>query len=222
ALAANPDSVSALTNSSAALSKTGQMEEAAVRLRRALEIDPESVTAHYNLASVLAKLNDFDGAIAHYDAVLTIAQQDRTVQRLRAGVLRQAGRPDEALTALEQLLADQADDELTIIDLSELLVARREYGRVIEMLGSGLDQFPDRGLTSSTLAKPLATCPDLSLRNGAKAVELAGKVVQSQQTPQHLETLALSLAEAGRCDEAAAVQKQPVSENPTKSSEPDE
>jgi len=39
---------------------------------------------------------------------------------------------------------------------------------------------------------------------------LASKVAQSQQTPQHLETLALSLAETGRCEEAVQVQKELV------------
>jgi len=210
ALAANAESVSALTNYGAALTKIGHLDDAAAQFRKALELEPENVTAHYNLASVSAKLGEFDGAIEHYDAVLERAPQDRTVRRLRAGVLRGAKRSDEALQALEQLLAEDADDELAMIDLSDLLMERREYGRVIEMLGGALERFPDRGLTSSRLAKLLATCPDLALRNGAKAVELASKVAQSQQTPQHLETLALSLAEAGRCEEAAQIQMELV------------
>jgi hypothetical protein len=48
----------------------------------------------------------------------------------------------------------------------------------------------------------------LSLRDGPKAVKLASHVAQAQQTPQHLETLAQALAEAGRCDEAAKIQEQ--------------
>ncbi|MDA1052662.1 MAG: tetratricopeptide repeat protein [Planctomycetota bacterium] len=210
ALEANAESVSALTNYGAALTKIGQLDDAAVQLRKALEIDPKNVTAHFNLAAVSAKLGEFDSAIEHYDAVLETAPLDRTVRRSRAGVLRQASRSDEALQALEELLDEQADDELTMIDLSDLLVERREYGRAIEMLSAALERFPERGLTSSTLAKLLATCPDLSLRNGVKAVQLANQVAQAQQTPQHLETLALSLAEAGRCEEAARIQKELV------------
>ncbi len=210
ALAANPDSDSALTNYGAALTKGGQLDDAVTHLRRALEIEPKNVTAQFNLASVLAKQGEFNEAIEHFDAVLETAPLDRTVRRLRAGVLRQAGRSDDSLKALDELLAEEADDELTMIDLSDLLVERREYGRAIAMLGAAQERFPDRGLTISTLAKLLATCPDLSLRNGAKAVALAAQVVQAQQSPRHLETLALSLAEAGRCEEAAQIQKQLV------------
>lgn len=210
AIAANPDSVSALTNYGAALTKGGQLDEAVTNLRRALELEAENVTAHFNLASVLAKQGSFDGALEHFDAVLIAAPQDRMVRRLRAGVLRQAGRLDESLQALDELLAEEADDELTIIDLSNLLVERREYARAIEMLSVAQEKFPERGLTISTLAQLLATCPDLSLRNGAKAVTLAAQIVQAQQTPQHLETLALSLAEAGQCEEAAKIQRELV------------
>lgn len=210
ALQANADSVSALTNYGAALTKIGQLNDAATQFRKALEIEPKNVTAHYNLASVLAKLGEFDGAIEHYDAVLEISPQDRTVRRARAGALRQAGRSDEALQTLEQLHVEQGDDELTMIDLSDLLTEQREYGRAIEMLTAAFERFPDRGLTASTLAKLLATCPELSLRDGAKAVELASRVVQAQRSPEHLETLALSLAEAGRCEEAARIQKELV------------
>lgn len=210
AVAASPDSVSALTNYGAALTNIGQLDDAAIQFRKSLEIEPDHITAHYNLGSVLAKLGEFDSSIEHYDAVLKVAPKDVAVRRLRAGVLSKAGRSDEAIGALEQLLSEQADDELTLIDLSDLFVERHEYGRAIELLRPQAEKFPDRGLTISTLAKLLATCPDLSLRDGAKAVELASRVAQSQSTPQHLETLALSLAEAGRCEEAAKIQQQLV------------
>jgi tetratricopeptide (TPR) repeat protein len=210
ALEANPDSVSALTNYGAALTKGGQLQDATIHLRKALKIDPASLIANYNLASVLAQLGEFDESLKHFDAVLAITPNDRGVRRLRARVLRQAERLDDALESLEQLLAEETDDELTLVDLSELLIERREYGRAIELLSKDVERFPGRGLISRTLARLLATCPDLSLRNGARAVELATIVAQSKKTPEHLETLALSLAEDGRCKEAANIQQQLV------------
>jgi len=192
------------------LSKVGLYEEAATQLRKAVEIDPQSLVGHYNLASVLARLGDFAGSLEHYDTVLAATPTDRSVRRQRADVLRQASRLDEALKCLEELLAEDADDEPTYLDLSDLLVARAEYRRAIELLDKAVAKFPERGLSGLALAKLLATCPDLSLRNGAKAVALATVVVQAQQTPQHLEALAVALAEAGRCDEAAKIQQQLV------------
>jgi hypothetical protein len=72
-------------------------------------------------------------------------------------------------------------------------------------------RFPDRGLTAHDLARLLAACPDTSLRNGERAVELAMEVFQAQKTPLHAETLAMALAEAGRCEEAANLQRMLIS-----------
>ena len=207
AIDANPDSVSGLTNYAAALSKQGLLRDAETNLRKALEIDAKNLAAHYNLASILAKLDEFEDSLTHYDVILEMAPEDLAVRRLRGGVLRQAGRTDEAIKEFEHILAKEPDDELTNVDLYDVLVEKREYARAIKLLSSSVEQFPDRGLSSSRLAKLLATCPDLELRNGAKAVELASKVVKAQQTPHNMETLAQALAEAGRCEEAAAIQE---------------
>jgi Flp pilus assembly protein TadD len=50
----------------------------------------------------------------------------------------------------------------------------------------------------------LATCPDNSLRNGNKAVEVAQQAVQLSggKSPEILDTLAAAYAEAGRFPEA--------------------
>ena len=54
------------------------------------------------------------------------------------------------------------------------------------------------------LAWLLATCPDNSVRNGQKAVELAQQAVQlsNGRSPEILDTLAAAYAEAGRFHEA--------------------
>jgi tetratricopeptide (TPR) repeat protein len=63
---------------------------------------------------------------------------------------------------------------------------------------------PDRPEPANGLAWLLATCPQPNIRNGAKAIELAGRAVQlsNGREPDCLDTLAAAYAEAGRFPEA--------------------
>ena len=56
------------------------------------------------------------------------------------------------------------------------------------------------------LARLLAASPDPSLRDGARALELAEQAI-AEPTLQRAETLAMSYAAAGRFDEAVQVQR---------------
>ena len=49
-----------------------------------------------------------------------------------------------------------------------------------------------------------------SLRDGKRALDLVMKVYRAKTVPTPAETLALALAEVGRCEEAATLQKQLV------------
>jgi len=92
-----------------------------------------------------------------------------------------------------------------------LLVHFKRYQEAIDFLTRANQHFPDRGLTAHDLARLLAGCPDTSLRNGDRAIELAMPVFDAQKIPLHAETLAMALAEAGRCEEAASLQKRLIS-----------
>jgi tetratricopeptide (TPR) repeat protein len=65
---------------------------------------------------------------------------------------------------------------------------------------------PDIAEVQNNLARLLATCPQASLRNGNKAVELAQRANQltGDGNPVVLGTLAAAYAEAGRFPEAVA------------------
>jgi hypothetical protein len=79
--------------------------------------------------------------------------------------------------------------------------------------------MPASGLLSHALARLLAACPDKSVRDGARALPLAQAVWQAQPTAAHARTVALALAELGRCAEAAQWQRT-AAEQARRSSEP--
>ena len=78
-----------------------------------------------------------------------------------------------------------------------------EFQKVLEL-------DPNHVTAQNNLAWMLATCPDASLRNGPKAVELAQRAVQlsAGMSPQILDTLAAAYAEAGQFPEAIKTARQ--------------
>ena len=61
------------------------------------------------------------------------------------------------------------------------------------------------------MAQLLATSPQLSLRNGAKALKLAQDLYDTTGSPKHRELVGLAFAESGRCAEAAEWQRKMIS-----------
>jgi uncharacterized protein len=77
---------------------------------------------------------------------------------------------------------------------------------LIDAFNRGMDDAPLRG----TLAWLLATCPDESIRDGARAVELAESLCAgpAKDDPWALDTLAAAYAEAGAMTKAVATAEQ--------------
>lgn len=60
------------------------------------------------------------------------------------------------------------------------------------------------------MARLFATSPELALRNGAKALQLAQELYEVRASQEHGELVALALAELGRCSEAAEWQRKMI------------
>ena len=113
-------------------------------------------------------------------------------------------------TATENIFEDLGFDKLEAANMkirAELLLELNRWTRAGEVLAQDHAANPEMGRLVHLHARFLATCPERALRNGSLAVSLAESVAAVQPIPLHLETLALALAEAGRCDDAATAQK---------------
>jgi len=78
-----------------------------------------------------------------------------------------------------------------------------------------LSRRPDSAIALNQFAWLLATAPDDSIRNGARAVELATRLVQVDgDSPDNLDTLAAAHAEAGDFDTAVEIQTRAVAAAP--------
>jgi len=210
ALEANPESVPARVNLATALVPLGYPERAMELNQEAVELDPGNAAAHYNLGVLYANQADYEEAIGHFRATLEANAEDVAARVALARALRATGDDLAALAELEHAVATDPATEAARFEEAAVLVQLGRYAEAVERLEAALEVMPNEGRLIHALARLLAGSPDPELRDGPRAVELASQVVQVAPSPGHALTLAMALAQDGRCEEAAAMQRQVI------------
>lgn len=209
AVEANPESTPARINLASALAQVGDQEGAIAQLREVVEQEPEQITARFNLGVLLAGRGE-EAAGEHLEKVVELAPHDSRGHFELARWLIARGRTGESLPHWRAAVEAQPAFEEARLGEVQALLELEDWARARLRLEEAHDLLPESGLVARLLARLLATCPDPSLRDGARASQLAGQVLEAQQSVDHVVLLALALAEAGRCDEAAQWQQKAV------------
>ena len=210
AVAANPDNVTARINLGAALTQVGDLNGAAEEFQEALRIEPGKLNAHYNLASVFAAQDKHAEAITHLRSVLRVDPKDLNARFLLAKELVKTESLDEALVELSRVVQEAPDNEAALLEQVKLLYRKGQFKQALDVLEKGHKQYPQKGRTAVMLAYLLAASPELELRNGARALDLAQRVYEATGASQHGALVAMALAELGRCSEAAEWQRRMI------------
>jgi tetratricopeptide (TPR) repeat protein len=206
ALEIKPDYAEAHNNLGNALLQKGSVDEAIAHYQRALQIKPDYAEAHYNLGEALLKKGSVDEAIAHYQKALQIKPDYAEACYNLGNALFQKGKVDEAIAHFQKALQIKPDYAKAHNNLGNALLQKGSMDEAIAHFQRALQITPDSAEARNNLAWVLATCPQASLRNGNKAVELAQRANQlaGDGNPAVLGTLAAAYAEAGRFPEAVA------------------
>jgi protein O-mannosyl-transferase len=210
ALEITPNFVEAHNNLGNALRGKGSNAEAIIHLRRATELSPQMAECHYNLANALVKPDQFDEMVAEYGKALEIRPDYAEAHSNLGAALVGRGRLDEAIVHFQQALELKPDyvDARHNLDIvrSQLETTHKALAERRELLRARPD---DISLLNDT-AWMLATNPNVSIRNGVEAVELAQRAVQLSggREPAVLGTLAAAQAETGRFSEAIETAQQ--------------
>jgi tetratricopeptide (TPR) repeat protein len=202
AVEAAPSSTESRVGLGMALAQIGNGASAIEQLQAALRLDPDNTTAHTTLGVIFLRLGRDPEALEHLQAAFRREPAEETAGPL-IRLLLKLSRSDEALDVFSRARSFSLDDEATVLGLSILLADRGRYRDAIELLDSANRQFPDRVRTATTLTRLLAAAPDRTLRDGQRALTLATRVYEAERSPAHGESMAMALAELGRCQEAA-------------------
>jgi len=188
------------------LLQEGRVEEALPHLIRAVAFATDYPLPHFNLGNALLATGNVAAALRQFEIQVALQPNDPFPQYNFGLVLLDHGLAGDAMPHLEkavQMRPESADYHLKLGD------ACRQTGRAAEAIGQydkALQIRPRHLQTASNLAWMLATTPDASLRNGARAVQLAllADQLSGGQDPKTLAVLAAACAETGDYSKAAA------------------
>ncbi len=207
ALAAEPESVRARVNLGSALAGAGQRAAAVAIFREALDLEPDNLAARFNLGVLLGQAGDAAGAAEVLAGAVELDPTDVEARLELARALRRLERVSEALDhATQAVRLDAARPEARLLE-AQILVQLGRYGEARGRLEAAHGVMPEAGNIVAALARMLAAGPDLSQRDGPRALDLALSVYRATGDARHAQTVAQALAETGRCDEAVDWQR---------------
>ncbi len=186
------------------LLEKGNVDEAIGQFEQALQSEPGYADSHFNLGVALLKKGKVDEAIGQFEQALQ-SEPGRVDFHINLGAaLLQKGRVDEAIRHFQTALDLDANSAEACYGLGDAYSREGRMAEAINQYQKALQINPAYPEALNNLASLMAICPDVSLRNGEKAVELARRAneLTGGTNPIVLQTLAISFSEVGRFDDA--------------------
>jgi tetratricopeptide (TPR) repeat protein len=204
ALEIKPDYPEARNNLGSAFRQKGCLDDAITQYQNTLRINPANAGADVNLGELLLQKGSVDNGILHFQHALQIEPDLAEAHYGLGNAFCQKGRLDEAITHFQRALQIRPDYAKAQNNLGNALLEKGSVSDAIIHYQKALEIQPADSVIQNNLAWLLATCPQASLRNGARAVELARQANNPAggENPFNLRTLAAAYAETGRFSEA--------------------
>jgi tetratricopeptide (TPR) repeat protein len=171
--------------------------------RETLARNPNCFLAHNNLGNILAQKGQTDEAIVQFQEALQICPTFVEAYCNLGLASLKKGQTNEA--AMQFQKAYQIDPRMAEVRGNKLLFAGRVKEAIVHyQIALGME--PQNVRVLNNLARVLASAPQASLRNGAKAIELAEQAerLTGGDNPVVISTLAAAYAEAGQFPEAVS------------------
>lgn len=213
ALRVTKDNAVAHNNLGSAMESAQRPHDAETHYRHAIRLKPALPQAHNNLGNVLDEIGRSEEALAAYQQALKLRPNVVLVHNNLGVVLAKLGRFDEARTNFDHALKLQPRNGHTHYLYGTLHLRRGDARSAVGALETSLKFNPNHVRALSLLARLHAASDDPSIRNGARAIQLAEHAVAlaDNSMAAALDTLAIAYAAAGRFDEAVQAEEQACS-----------
>jgi tetratricopeptide (TPR) repeat protein len=190
-----------------ALFQLGDPAGAEEQFREVIRRSPEFAKAHFSLGVILAAAGRDQEAIESLSNALTHDGSYLQARLQLANVLARSGRPGEALVEYRRVLEGDPALKEAEFGSAMALVRLHRYRDARDRLGEALKARPGDPLLSYAQARLLAAAPDPLVRNGAQAKALVDELLKTEKSIDVGATAAMTLAELGEYEQAAAVQR---------------
>jgi len=191
-----------------ALAQKGQIDQAIPDFEKAIEIWPACVDAHRSLAEARFQQGKIDDAILHFQQAAMLQPNIALDYSYLGNAYLRKGNLEAALASFRKAV-ELKPDFLAYNNLGNALLQKAQVREAITNFQKSLELQPHYLLAENNLAFILATSSHATLRNGAKAVELAEDADRQTagKNPVVILTLGAAYAEAGRFPDAIATAK---------------
>jgi tetratricopeptide (TPR) repeat protein len=189
-----------------------KFSEAEAMFREVVDRNPDSVAPMQSLLTALEPQDRPDDVIPLLRRLIELDPTNPAPKYDLAKLLRNRGENQEAEELFRQaVLLDECEVQVRL-HLSELLRTQKRYAEQVAILEAGDAGCFESQIAQNALAFALATSPDDEVRDGARALEIAQRVVEETagQHPDYLDTLACAHAELGQFGPAIARQKEAI------------
>jgi len=180
--------------------------------RHALAVTTNNDVAENNLGIVFLRQGKVDEAISLLQAAVDLRPDNSPAHENLAKALLQKGQAADALIHYQKLLELQPDNIEVHNIVGTVLLQQGRIREGVEEWQKVLAIQSDNGNALSNLAWVFATSPDDSLRDGAKAVQLAQEAlrISGRRIPIIFRTLAAAYAESGEFSKAIDTAQQGI------------
>jgi tetratricopeptide (TPR) repeat protein len=199
-----PDFWDADYNLGTALLGKGQVDEAIFYCDKAVRMQPNDPDAQVALANALVQKRRIDDAIVHYEKAVAM-RPDYFLARYGLGhALLEKGKLDAAIEHSRAALLIQPNNADCHTVLAIALDEKGQLAEAVIQYEKALEISPKSVSALNNLAWLLATGSNASLRNGARAIQLAREAdeLSGGTNALVLRTLAAAYAEAGQFGKA--------------------
>jgi tetratricopeptide (TPR) repeat protein len=191
-----------------ALFQMGDARGALEQFEQVVRTTPEYSKAHYSLGILMEASGRQQEAIDRFSTALKYESGYVQARVRLAGLLRRNGRLEESLAQYEQALKTDPKLADAAFGYAMTLGRLQRYQEARDRLAEGMKIYPDQPMFAHALARLLAAAPADRIRDGRRAMAIAEELLKHQQTVEVGETMAMALAEVGRYQEAAGLQRQ--------------
>jgi tetratricopeptide (TPR) repeat protein len=212
ALAVTRDNALAHLNLGAAFQEQNRPTEALAEYQEVLRLSPGREEAYNNIGRILNDQGKPSAALEYCQAALQLNPRSPAQHDSLGIVLAELGRADEALRQFDEALRLDPNYAPAYFQKGRLLLRQNHDLEAVKQLNQALQIDPDNFQMLIYTARVLAADENPPVRNDVQALAYVGRAARLTGTaqPVMLDTLAMTMAEAGRFDEAMTNEQQAV------------
>ncbi|MCI0492239.1 MAG: tetratricopeptide repeat protein [Planctomycetes bacterium] len=199
AVRADPNCWRAIHNGGVIAAQSGQFEQAFDAFNRTIQVNAEFAKAYSNRAALFVVAGDLLPALQDYQRAIELDPNLAVAHRGRGRVCHLLGRLDEAIGHYDAAVQLAPDDAYAMASRADLLTDLGRYADALADYQHSIEIDPSTPHAYRGLAWLMATCPDESVRNPSRAIELAEFAMQlnGEKDSVSFDTLAAAQASAG-------------------------